>query len=328
MAMNDKISIVIPVFNGSQYLEQTLNSITAQTYESWEAILVDDSSTDNSYEILQSFAERDPRFKPYRKPNQRFACHGIKYGVERASGEWFCYMSQDDRLSPDYLEKTMAAATAADADIALGRLVRFHDEVETESPMPLAEGNVISGREAFELSLDWRIHGFYIIRMRLLKQVGVSTELLNDDEYDTRRHFFFAQRVAVSGGAFYYHDGNAQAITKKWDIAQLDFIKVAHKLRMFARDNGEENSGQIDRLLRTVSADACVRAAKMVFRAYRTGQATPHDIDRVIDVIIDNRPEWLGNSTALKLGTALRPIIGNRLALYGIIAALKLREQI
>ena len=99
--MDDLISVVIPVYNGAQYLEKCLGSLLAQSYQHWEAILVDDSSTDNSFEVLQEFARRDSRFHAYRKANQRFACHGIRYGVEHAKGKWFCYMSQDDRLSPD-----------------------------------------------------------------------------------------------------------------------------------------------------------------------------------------------------------------------------------
>ena len=233
--MDDLISVVIPVYNGAQYLEKCLGSLLAQSYQHWEAILVDDSSTDNSFEVLQEFARRDSRFHAYRKANQRFACHGIRYGVEHAKGKWFCYMSQDDRLSPDYLEQTLAAARSAGAEIALGRLVHFYDDVEEPFEMPVSEGDVISGREAFELSLDWRIHGFCLISMDLIRRLGISTELLNDDEYDTRRQFFSACKVVVSGSTFYYHVGNPQSITRKWDVAQLDYITVAHRLRLLAR---------------------------------------------------------------------------------------------
>ena len=302
--MDDLISVVIPVYNGAQYLEKCLGSLLAQSYQHWEAILVDDSSTDNSFEVLQEFARRDSRFHAYRKANQRFACHGIRYGVEHAKGKWFCYMSQDDRLSPDYLEQTLAAARSAGAEIALGRLVHFYDDVEEPFEMPVSEGDVISGREAFELSLDWRIH-----------------------EYDTRRQFFSACKVVVSGSTFYYHVGNPQSITRKWDVAQLDYITVAHKLRLFARDNGVEHQGNVDSLLRTLSAGACLRSARMAYSAYRSGEATKSDIRRLMDAIRQSRPEWQGRSKALTIGTALYPLTGPRPALTAIIKILTLRGQ-
>lgn len=328
IVMEDLISIVIPVYNGAQYLEKCLGSLQAQSYQHWEAIFVDDSSTDNSYEMLQDFVRRDSRFRAYRKANQRFACHGIRYGVERAKGNWFCYMSQDDRLSPDYLEQTLAAARSAGAEIALGRLVHFYDDVEKPFEMPVSEGDVISGPEAFELSLDWRIHGFCLIRMDLIRRLGISTELLNDDEYDTRRQFFSANKVVVSGGTFYYHIGNPQSITRKWDVAQLDYITVAHKLRLFARENGVEHQGNVDALLRNLSAGACLRSARMAYSAYRTGSATKSDIRRLMDTIRRSRTEWQGRSKALTLGTALRPLIGSRHALTAIMKILTLRGQI
>lgn len=325
--MGDLISVVIPVFNGRRYLEDTLASLLAQTHQRWEALLVDDSSTDDSMAVLEDFARRDNRFRVFRKNNQRFACYGIRYGVERTSGDWFFYMSQDDRLSPDYLERGLAAAKAAEADIALGPMVYFHDDVEEPFGMPLKDGDVISGPEAFELSLDWRIHGFCLVRMSLIRRLGISVGLLNDDEYDTRRQFFSANRVAVSGGTFYYHMGNPQSITKKWDIAQLDYITVAHRLRQFARDNDIEHEGQIDSLLRNMSTGACLRSAKMVYEAYRSGNATKRDISQVMEAIVRSHPEWRGRSKALALGAALRPLTGSRLALTSIIKLQTLRRR-
>lgn len=326
--ISDKVSIVIPVYNGEKYIEETLNSIMAQTHSQWEAILVDDSSTDDSYAILQQFAAMDSRFKVYQKPNQRFACYGIRYGVEHSTGDWFCYMSQDDRLSPDFLEKTLAAAAMTGADISLGKMVVYNADGETEFRMPVAEGDVICGLQAFELSLDWRIHGFYIIKMNLMRSVGISTGLLNDDEYDTRRHFLFAAKVTFCGGVFYYHGGNPDAITKKWTPAQLDYVKVGHKLRHFAREQAIENTGNIDRLLRGVSGDACIRAAMMVFGAYRQGTASRQEIRQVMDTISESRTDWQGSSTALKIGMTVRPVFGHRIALASIILAVKLQAKI
>lgn len=326
--MNDKISIVIPVYNGAQYLEQTLGSILAQTYEYWEAILVDDSSSDESYEIIQKFAQKDQRFKVYRKPNQKFACYGIELGVENASGKWFCYMSQDDRLSRDFLEVNLNAAAVTGADIVLGQMVFFRDDFEEVFSMPVSPGDVISGREAFELSLNWRIHGFFIMKVEMMKKVGITTGLLNSDEYDTRRYYFFADKVTFTSAKFYYHVGNPSSVTKKWDISQLDYVKVAHKLRAFCQEEGVEHMGEIDDLLRWVSGSACIRAAEMVCLAHRAGNATRLDLKQVMKTIVEYQDEWLGRTKALKIGVAVYPIIGSRMALKIILTLLNLNTRL
>ena len=61
---NDKlVSIIIPVYNASRFLEETINSIQEQTYSNWEAIFIDDCSSDNSYDIIKQYQKNDKRIK-------------------------------------------------------------------------------------------------------------------------------------------------------------------------------------------------------------------------------------------------------------------------
>ena len=64
-----KISVIIPVYNVEKYLRRCLDSVLAQTFTDWEAICVNDGSSDNSAQILAEYAERDPRFKIITKEN-------------------------------------------------------------------------------------------------------------------------------------------------------------------------------------------------------------------------------------------------------------------
>lgn len=61
-----KVSIITPLYNCSDYLEQTIQSVISQTYQDWEMIMVDDCSTDNSLEIAQRYADEDSRIKVLR----------------------------------------------------------------------------------------------------------------------------------------------------------------------------------------------------------------------------------------------------------------------
>ena len=65
------VSILIPNYNKAPYLRETLDSVLSQTYTHWECIIVDDHSTDNSWEILEEYVAKDSRFKLYKRPVDR-----------------------------------------------------------------------------------------------------------------------------------------------------------------------------------------------------------------------------------------------------------------
>lgn len=101
------ISIIIPVFNKSHYIVGTLQSVINQTYNDWEAIVIDDGSTDNSAEMIRSIT--DPRIHFYQQDN-----HGVSYtrnrGIHMAKGEFIALLDADDEWYPDYLETMMELA--------------------------------------------------------------------------------------------------------------------------------------------------------------------------------------------------------------------------
>ena len=105
------VSIVVPVYNGEKYLEETLNVLKNQTYKNFEVIMVDDISTDNSVQILEKFANEDERFKLIkRKTKGGTGTNSIVYGLQYCTGEYYSYLSQDDLISKNFLEKCVEKA--------------------------------------------------------------------------------------------------------------------------------------------------------------------------------------------------------------------------
>jgi glycosyltransferase involved in cell wall biosynthesis len=99
------LSIIIPFYNTGHFLEETLNSILAQSYPFWEVWLIDDGSTDEGPEIAQQFAAKDPRFHYYRQPERQGkpSC-GRNKGLALATGEFITFMDSDDVYKPDGLK--------------------------------------------------------------------------------------------------------------------------------------------------------------------------------------------------------------------------------
>ncbi len=99
-----KISLIIPNFNRGDLLTETLDSVLQQDYTGWEALVIDDGSTDNSSDVGQSYAKSDPRihfFSRDREPRGAPVCRNI--GAERSSGEYLIFLDSDDLLMPGAL---------------------------------------------------------------------------------------------------------------------------------------------------------------------------------------------------------------------------------
>ena len=118
------ISVIMPVYNAQQYLEETVKSLQEQTFSDYEVIFVDDASTDASLEILNRTVQTDPRFRVLQQ-KEGGAGAARNLGFSHARGEYSIFLDSDDLFSPVLLEKLYAAITEAQADIAACNFSRF-----------------------------------------------------------------------------------------------------------------------------------------------------------------------------------------------------------
>ena len=100
------VSVVVPVYNGAEYLEKTVKTILAQSFTDFELILVNDGSSDTSAELMNTFETKDNRVKTHHKENGGVAC-ARNYGIQYAKGEFVAFCDQDDLWHPDKLEKQL-----------------------------------------------------------------------------------------------------------------------------------------------------------------------------------------------------------------------------
>ncbi len=99
-----KFSIIVPVYNVENYLEECLNSIISQTYRNIEIICIDDGATDNSGNILDKYALADNRISVFHERNGGYG-HAVNKGLEKATGEYIGIVESDDYIAPDMFHK-------------------------------------------------------------------------------------------------------------------------------------------------------------------------------------------------------------------------------
>ena len=98
------VSIVIPIFNSAPYLSGCLASVSKQTIGDWEAILIDDASTDESAQIAASYCKHDQRFRLLHQPHNMGQSAARNLGMQHVKGEYLLFLDSDDALAPNYLE--------------------------------------------------------------------------------------------------------------------------------------------------------------------------------------------------------------------------------
>jgi glycosyltransferase involved in cell wall biosynthesis len=104
--MNARVSIIVPVYNAGAYIRETLESIKQQVFPLWECIIVNDGSTDNSRETIESFIKDDPRFKLVDIPNSG-VCVARNTGACHAGGVYLFPLDSDDRIAPSCIARCL-----------------------------------------------------------------------------------------------------------------------------------------------------------------------------------------------------------------------------
>lgn len=123
-----KVSIVIPTYNAAPYLEAAIRSVLGQSFKDWELIIVDDGSTDESREVLDSHAARDARIRCVRQNHQGPGVARNR-GLAEASGRYVAFLDADDRLAADdVLLEAVRAMEGLDCDCLLMNAQAMHSD--------------------------------------------------------------------------------------------------------------------------------------------------------------------------------------------------------
>tara|TARA_R110000868_G_scaffold360908_1_gene622956 strand:+ start:4677 stop:5621 length:945 start_codon:yes stop_codon:yes gene_type:complete len=134
------VSIIIPTFNRSHIIIETLESVLMQTYSNWECIVVDDGSKDNTNGIVERYCQRDNRFQYHRRPINRpkgaNACRN--YGFEISAGKYVNFFDDDDLMLENFIELKLNTIEGSKYDFVFSKTVNF---LENGIEFPMFEGD-------------------------------------------------------------------------------------------------------------------------------------------------------------------------------------------
>lgn len=240
------ISIIIPVYNAERYLRQCIESLTAQTFKDWEAVLVNDGSRDNSLAICQEYASKDSRIRVIDKPNGGVSS-ARNTGLVAAQGDWITFMDSDDWLDDNAFRIYYDAAQRTGADIVKTGYRRVNINNNEEDNNKKNEGNAwqeLTVTDKSDALARLQETGYYAYVCNMIVSSNIAKALRFDESTPWLEDQFFgyecllkANKVALLPKMVYnyriHESGSLSGVTNPFVIAYSARKDMEYKMRIF-----------------------------------------------------------------------------------------------
>lgn len=214
----------MPAFNAERYIKESIECVLNQTLRNIELVIVDDHSTDNTWETISEIAASDERCIVYRlDQNSGSAKYPRDLAVSKSRAPLICWVDSDDRIAPDYLEQLLNKLETADAEIVCSQMVAFDNDMPCRYTLPrqgFDYNRTMSGKKAVMLTIgiQWQINvNGFLIKKNLWENTAhyLNREIIqmNADDFASREMLLHSGKVAFSSATYYYRL-HQQSITK------------------------------------------------------------------------------------------------------------------
>lgn len=228
--MDYKVSIIVPVYNSAQFLNRCLDSLICQTLSDIEIICVNDGSTDDSLEILESYANQDSRIKIITQENRGISS-ARNCGIKNASAKYIGLVDSDDFVDKNFFEKLYNTAEKTSADIVCAGIVR---ENEKKQKILLSyKDTVLTCQTLRKMNLAGVPEHCYswnkLYRTELIKSVEFKAGVLYEDVIFTPQIIEKSKILAIVPNTYYHYWKHSGSLIKiDSDKARFDKY-VAHE---------------------------------------------------------------------------------------------------
>lgn len=243
---NPMVSVIIPVYNAEKYICQCMDSLLAQTYQSFEIICVDDGSTDNTYAILQKYAE-DDRVILHRQKNE-YAGVARNNGLKKANGKYLLFLDADDFFCENMLEEAVHKAESDDAEIVVFDAYRFNEQTKSVEPerwrfllAELWEEGVKSAEDKAEVIYEFTTpvpwNKLFLREFVIGHQLEFQAIKRSNDILFVYAALSTAKRISVlNQKLLYYRDCNSQSLQGSGDDTPCIFAEALYALQEYLTD--------------------------------------------------------------------------------------------
>lgn len=238
---NSKVSIIVPIYNVESCLIRCLESISNQSYDNLEILLINDGSTDGSAAIAEEYMNKDNRMILFNKQNGGLS-DARNYGLEKASGDYIAFVDSDDYVSSDFIETLAANLEKEQADLSIIGYRMFWDNGKEVYKAPKGLYKVYSQPEAirhlmiqdeFE-SMSWAI----LAKKELFKDIRFPKGKLFEDIPTTFEMFLKSRKIVWQSDAkYHYYQRPDGIVNSTFNVNKADMVAFSQLYIDYARKN-------------------------------------------------------------------------------------------
>lgn len=239
-----KLSVIIPVYNVEDYIEQCVESVINQSYKDLEILLINDGSTDNSGIICDELQRKYKNLRVFHKANEGLS-ETRNFGIRKSKGEYIAFLDSDDYIYAEAYQNLMSIILESNADIVIGSLVRYipkKDIYERKLKETFSkQGKLITGKDYLTSTIKEKVYsavavkGIYKKSLIYDNNLFFKKGLLHEDELWSPQVLINAERIIDSGEIFYVHVYRDGSITNQKNKTKnsKDLIKIVYELEEF-----------------------------------------------------------------------------------------------
>ena len=255
----DIISVIVPVYNVENYIDECVNSLINQTYVDIEIILVDDGSTDNSGILCDNFAKIDSRIKSLHKSNGGLS-DARNYGINHSSGKYIMFVDSDDVVDKNIVyELHEHLKYNLDSDLVVSQLTHFYDGKDPNYFHSL-NTKLMTNEEAIEDFLYQKVIQTSACGKLYKKDILTDIRFVKDQRFEDNEFVFKillnSNNIIFSESKLYAYRHRENSITTtKFDEKEFDIIMIGKKILEYSESLNE----QIRLAAKTYQCTNCLR---------------------------------------------------------------------
>lgn len=225
-----KVTILVAAYNAEAFLPRCLDSLLAQQLDDIQAVCIDDGSTDGTAALLRQYARRDRRIEVVTLEQNHGQAYARNQGLLQARGAYTCFLDADDWLEPDALRLAVEVFEQHPrTGCVLFDLCYDDDSHSKHFDMPAFDE--LDGETAFRLSLDWQIHGVYMVRTDLHRRIPYDDSCRSySDDNTTRLHYLASDAVRHCRGVYHYWQHDA-SVTHQVSVRRFDYLRATESMK-------------------------------------------------------------------------------------------------
>ena len=214
------ISLILPIYNVEEYLNECLESILNQSYCDYELLIVDDGSTDSSLHIARGYSEKFKDIKVFTQENKGVS-EARNLALKNAKGDYILFIDSDDFLRKDMLEKLIETALESNSDITISNYYLYYNKNNfKEFIKGMPKYNLYTNSEVIEMMLKHKLQGQLwnkLFKTSLLKEINFQFEKGRyiQDIFPIFRAVSASKKIAYINEALYFYRQREESTVHK-----------------------------------------------------------------------------------------------------------------